>query len=147
MADRDEQVLSDLVLQEREVVRALHLVADDLQADPEVPCVLPVLAVDRDALAGGLGDQERHVEAGEHPGGEGVAARRHVDDDELVAAVDEVVQAQLHRPHLGVVAGHAQIGVGERPGRHQLDLGVVVQPDGPRTRRVHRVVLADAQQP
>ena len=66
----------DLRAQEVDVVLALHLVADDLQRDAEVPGVLLVLAVDGDALAGRLGDQERHVEAGEHAGGEGVASPR-----------------------------------------------------------------------
>lgn len=72
--------------------------------------------------------------------------RCHVDDDIVVGAVDEMVEAELDRADLGVVAGHAQIRLGERPGGHQPDLPVV-EPDRAGARVVDRVVLADPQQP
>ena len=143
--DGDEQVVAHLCAQEVQVVLALHLVPHDLQRDAEVPCVLLVLAVDRDPLTRRLGDQERHVEAGEHAGGEGVRARGHVDDHVLVAAVDEMVQAQLHRSDLGVVAGDTEVGLGEGARDHQTH-GPAVEFHGSRTGVVHRVVLAYPQQ-
>src|SRR5690606_11444640 len=118
---RHQQVVPDLRAQEVEIVRALHLVADDLQDDLEVAGVLLVLAIDGDPLPGRLDHEEREVEAGEHAGGEGVGAGGHVDHDVLVGAVDQVVQAQLHRSGLGVVAGDPQVGVGEGAGDHQTD--------------------------
>ncbi len=144
--DGHKEIVTHLVAQEPEVVRPLDLVADDFERDAEVTGVVQVLAVHRDALAGGLGHQERHVEAGEHAGGERVGARRHVDHDVLVRAVDEVVEAQLHRSDLGVVAGDAEVRLGERAGRHQPDLPVV-EPHRPGTGVVDRVVLTDTQQP
>lgn len=146
LPDGDQQVLTGLVLEELDVLRALHLVADDLEGDPEVPRVLLVLAVDGDALAGRFGHQEGHVEAGEHAGGEGVRAGRHVDDDVLVRAVREVVEAELDRADLGVVAGHPEVGLGERPRGHQPH-GLPVEQHGACAGFVDGVVLVDPQQP
>ena len=142
---RRQQVVPHLLAQEGQVVLALHLVAHHPQGDVVVLGVLLVLAVDGDALAGRLGHQEGHVEAGEHPGRERVAARRHVDDDILVPPVHQVVQVELHRADLGVVAGDAEIGLVERAGGHQAHRAVV-QADGPGAGGVHRVVLGDPQQ-
>ncbi len=144
--DRLQEVVPDFGAEEVEVVLALHLVADDLQDNPEVLGVLLVLAIDGDSLPGRFGDEERDVEAGEQAGREGVRARGHVDDDILARAVDEMVQAQLHRARLGVVAGHSQIGFGERAGDHQTD-GAAVEFHGPRAGVVHRIGFLDPQQP
>lgn len=144
--DRHEQVVTDLGAEEVDVVLSLHLVADDLQLDAVVAGVLLVLAVDGDPLPGRLGDEERHVEAGEHAGGEGVRARRHVDHDVLVGAVHQVVQAQLHRSGLGVVAGDPQVGVREGAGDHQTD-GAAVEFHRAGAGVVDRVVLLDPKQP
>ena len=59
------------------------------------------------------------VEAGEQAGGEGVGAGGHVDDDVLAGPVDQVVEVELDRAELGVVAGHAEIVLVERAGDHQ----------------------------
>ncbi|MDQ0832476.1 hypothetical protein QF032_004320 [Streptomyces achromogenes] len=143
--DRHEQVVADFRSEEVDVVPALHLVADDLQLDAEVAGVLLVLAIDGDPLARRFGDEERDVEAGEHAGGEGVRAGGHVDHDVLVTTVHQVVQAQLHRPRLGVVAGDPQVGFRERSRDHQTD-GATVEFHRPGARVVHRVVLAHPQQ-
>lgn len=69
----------------------------------------------------------------------------HVDHDVLVRAVDQVVEAELDRPDLGVVAGDAQVRLGERPGGHQ-PYGLPVEQQRARAGLVHRVVLGDPQQ-
>ncbi len=119
VAEGDEEVLTDLRPEELQVLRALHLVPDDAQPHVEVARVVAVLAVDGHALAGRFGDEEGHVEAGEHAGGEGVAAGRHVDDDIGVPPVHQVVQAELHRAGLGVVAGDPEVALGEGAGGEQ----------------------------
>lgn len=130
-----------MLLEEEQVVLAGHLVADDGDRDAELGGVVAVLAVDGDALEGRFDDQERHVEAGEQAGGEGVGAGGHVDDDVLTGAVDEVVQVQLDRTELGVVAGHVQVAPTEGAGHHEryaVDLLAVA--------RVDLVVAEQAQQ-
>ncbi len=145
MPDGHQKVVPGLGAQEVDVVAALHLVADDPEDDAEVAGVLPVLAVDGDPLPGRLGDEERHVEAGEQAGGEGVRAGRHVDDHVLLGAVHQVVQEQLHRARLGVVAGDPEVGVGERTRDHQTD-GAAVEFHLPGAGVVDGVVLAHPQQ-
>ena len=75
-----------------------------------------VLAVHPDAAPGGLADEHRQVEPGEQPRREGVGSRGHVDHDVLAGAVDEVVEPQLHRAGLRVVAGDADVGLVELTG-------------------------------
>ncbi|MGX1478762.1 UNVERIFIED_CONTAM: hypothetical protein RKD50_007570 [Streptomyces canus] len=117
-----QQVVADVFLEEEQVVLAGHLVADHGDPDPELPCVVAVLAVDRDALAGGFGHQEGEVEAGEQARGEGIRAGRHVDDDVLTGTVDQVVEVQLHPAQLGVVAGDAQVALLELARHHQRNV-------------------------
>ncbi len=107
--DPGQQVLADLRAQEAEVVVAGHLVADHADAYSVLLRVVPVLAVDGDAAPGGLGNQEGHVELGEHAGGERVRAGGLVDHDILALAVEQVVEQQLDRADLGVVAGQAEV--------------------------------------
>ena len=94
------------------VVGVGDLVAEHAQRDAVTRGVADVLPVDPDAAAGRLADQEGQVEAGEQAGGEGVGARGHVDHDVLARAVEEVVEQQLDRADLGVVAGHAEVVLG-----------------------------------
>ena len=89
-----------MLAQERHVPRSLYLVPDEGEGGVVAGGVALPLPVDADALAGGLGDQDAQVEAGEQPGGEGVCAGCAVDDRELARPVDEVVEVQLDCPVL-----------------------------------------------
>ena len=104
-----EQVVADVLAQELHVGLVVDLVADHAHPHAEVAGVADVLPVDADAAQGRLADQERQVEPGEQAGGERVGAGGHVHHDVLARPVDEVVEQQLDRADLGVVAGHAEV--------------------------------------
>jgi len=82
------------------------------------------------------------VEPREQPRRERVRARGHVDDDVLARAVHEVVEQQLHRAGLGMEAGPAEVGLGERA-RGQQPHTPRIQPEP----RPEPVVLGQRQQP
>ena len=137
-----EQVAAGVLAQERHVQLALHLVAGDREGHVEPGGVVPPLPVHPHPLAGRLGDQDGQVEPGEHARGERLRARGAVHHHVLPGAVDEMVQVQLDRAGLRVIAGHPEVGVAEPAGGHQ-----------PRPARrtdrqtMHRVVAAQPQQP
>src|ERR1022692_15416 len=137
VAEAGQQRLARVLAQERAVTVALDLVADDGHGDVVAGGVALPLPVDADALAGRLGDQEGEVEAGEHAGGERLGACGAVDYHVLARPVGEVVEVQLGRAGLGVVAGHAEVLAGERAGGHQP--GAARRPD---REVVDRVVTA-----
>jgi hypothetical protein len=136
------QVGTELSAQERGILLVGDLVSHDRDPYPEVTGIGAVLPVDPGAAQDGLADQQRHVEAGEQPEGEGVSAGGHVHHHVLLDVVDEMVEQQFYRPDLGVVPGHPEIVLGERAGDRQPCLA-----DLPHTRVVDRVALHNPQQP
>jgi hypothetical protein len=66
-----------------------------------------------------LAHQHRQVEAGEQTRRKRVGARGHVDHDVLAGPVDQVVEVELHRAGLRVVAGYPDVGLVELAG-HQV---------------------------
>ena len=139
-APADEGV-ADVLTQERDVVLIVDLVADHRDPHVVVCGVAQVLFVDADAAQGRLAYQERVVEASEHAGGEGLCPGHHVDDDELVEAVHEVVEQEFDRPDLRVVAGDAEVVFSESAGGGEADALVVGE-----ERVEHRVRLPHGQQ-
>jgi hypothetical protein len=140
--DVDQQVGAELLAQEGDVAVGPHLVADGREVDVVAAGVALVLAPDRGRLAGRLDHQEGAVEAGEQAGGEAVGPCGHVDDHVLAGTVDQVVEQQLDRAGLGVVAGHAEVvgaegSGGEQPHPARLALQQLVE----------GVALDHAQQP
>src|SRR6266566_1492546 len=82
-----------------------------------------------------------HIELGEHVRRERVGAGGHVHHHVLARLVDEMVEQQLDRAHLGVVAGRAQVGLLERSRRHEAN---ALEP--PLEMRADRVVLGQPEQ-
>src|SRR5947209_3699575 len=74
MAKPGEQRVARVLAQEVDVLRSVHLVADDGDGDVVVSRVVTVLTEHRHAAQCRLGDQQHEVEAREHSGGEGVGA-------------------------------------------------------------------------
>jgi hypothetical protein len=110
--------------------------------------VLSELLVHPDPAPSRLAHQHDHVEPGEQARGERVRTRRHIDHYVLGRPVDEMVEVQLHRPGLRVVAGHTNVVLGELTSHHQtrpahrprepavqLIIGVITQQPRPATRR------------
>jgi hypothetical protein len=115
-AEAGEQVLAGVLAQERLVRRVVHLVAHHADRHLVARRVVGVLPVHAHPAQGRLAHQERAVEPGEQARGERVGTRGHVDHYVLVVAVEQVVEDQLHRADLRVVAGHPQVLLGEPAG-------------------------------
>ena len=120
VAEVGEQVVADVLLEEEQVVLAGDLVADHRDADA-------VLAR-RGRGTGGrretplrVGSATRNVRSKRvnRPEAKASAPGGHVDHDVLAGAVDQVVQVELDRAELGVVAGHPEVALVERAGHHQ----------------------------
>lgn len=119
-APADEGV-ADMFAEERNVVCVVDLIADDGDVDVVVLGIADVLLVDADAAQRWFAHQEGVVEAGEHAGGEGLGPGDHVDHDEFVGRVHEVVKQQLDRADLRVVAGDAEVILHEAAGGGEAD--------------------------
>jgi hypothetical protein len=74
VADAGKQGPGGVLAEEGRVLWSLHFVPDKGQGWVVAGGVVPPLPVDADALAGGLGDQDGQVEAGEQARGERAAA-------------------------------------------------------------------------
>ena len=114
-----------MLTQECYVVLVVDLVADHRDRHVIVLGVADVLLVDAHRAQGRFAHQEGMVKAGEHAGGESLGTGHHVDYDELVAAVHEVVEQQLDCANLRVVAGNAEVVVIEPAGGGEADAVVL----------------------
>jgi hypothetical protein len=114
-----DEVIARVLAEERYVLVGLHLISRQHHGDVVASGVSLPLPVHAEALAGGLGDQDGQVEASEQPGRERVSPGSAVHHHILAGTVNEVVEVQLDRAGLGVVAGHAEVVLTERTGGQQ----------------------------
>jgi len=117
--DAREEVIAHVRAQERHILGRLDLVAHDRDVDPVVTGVVGVLPVDGHAFPCRLDHQEHNVEPREQTAGERVRPCGHVHDDVLPGPVDEVVEVQLDRSGLAVIAGHPEVILVELPRGHE----------------------------
>lgn len=94
------------------------------------------------ALAGGFGDKEGEIKPCEHAGRERFGTCGAIHYDVLAGRVDQVIQVQLDGAGLGVIAGNADVVIGERAGRHQAGAAA-----GRNGEAMNGIVAADSKEP